>query len=137
MLDIIFQENIQQRVQRLLVRTHRFRHGLLHQVPHTMPDHAPESTRLMLRQALRGQGRIRRRAQVRDRIDEGAVEIKNDQLVFHDAKIQPIFLENHLQVRKKVVPLHSTNGVLAQLVERLNGIQKVRSSILLCSTKGR
>ena len=26
------------------------------------------------------------------------------------------------------------NGVLAQLVERLNGIQKVRSSILLCST---
>ena len=27
------------------------------------------------------------------------------------------------------------NGVLAQLVERLNGIQKVRSSILLCSTK--
>ena len=28
-----------------------------------------------------------------------------------------------------------TNGVLAQLVERLNGIQKVRSSILLCSTK--
>ena len=25
-------------------------------------------------------------------------------------------------------------GVLAQLVERLNGIQKVRSSILLCST---
>ena len=28
------------------------------------------------------------------------------------------------------------NGVLAQLVERLNGIQKVRSSILLCSTRG-
>ena len=26
-------------------------------------------------------------------------------------------------------------GVLAQLVERLNGIQKVRSSILLCSTQ--
>ena len=29
------------------------------------------------------------------------------------------------------------NGVLAQLVERLNGIQKVRSSILLCSTRSR
>ena len=29
------------------------------------------------------------------------------------------------------------NGVLAQLVERLNGIQKVRSSILLCSTETR
>ena len=29
----------------------------------------------------------------------------------------------------------SAFGVLAQLVERLNGIQKVRSSILLCSTK--
>lgn len=28
-------------------------------------------------------------------------------------------------------------GVLAQLVERLNGIQKVRSSILLCSTTHR
>ena len=31
--------------------------------------------------------------------------------------------------------LCTRNGVLAQLVERLNGIQKVRSSILLCSTK--
>ena len=30
-----------------------------------------------------------------------------------------------------------TKGVLAQLVERLNGIQKVRSSILLCSTRER
>ena len=28
----------------------------------------------------------------------------------------------------------NSDGVLAQLVERLNGIQKVRSSILLCST---
>lgn len=29
----------------------------------------------------------------------------------------------------------NSDGVLAQLVERLNGIQKVRSSILLCSTR--
>ena len=28
-----------------------------------------------------------------------------------------------------------SNGVLAQLVERLNGIQKVSGSIPLCSTK--
>ena len=33
--------------------------------------------------------------------------------------------------------LCTRNGVLAQLVERLNGIQKVRSSILLCSTRSR
>ena len=38
---------------------------------------------------------------------------------------------------EKCVSLQSANGVLAQLVERLNGIQKVRSSILLCSTKSR
>ena len=37
--------------------------------------------------------------------------------------------------KKKLLSLQSANGVLAQLVERLNGIQKVRSSILLCSTK--
>lgn len=30
--------------------------------------------------------------------------------------------------------MHSANGVLAQLVERLNGIQKVSGSIPLCST---
>ena len=35
---------------------------------------------------------------------------------------------------KDFVYLCNPNGVLAQLVERLNGIQKVRSSILLCST---
>ena len=47
-----------------------------------------------------------------------------------------------MQIRKNSLPLQSQtgtpdgkNGVLAQLVERLNGIQKVRSSILLCSTK--
>ena len=47
------------------------------------------------------------------------------------------FLQKSLQKQKKVLPLQSRfkgNGVLAQLVERLNGIQKVRSSILLCST---
>lgn len=39
-------------------------------------------------------------------------------------------------IQKKALPLQSNqkDGVLAQLVERLNGIQKVRSSILLCST---
>ena len=42
---------------------------------------------------------------------------------------------NIWRFRKNPLSLHSTNGVLAQLVERLNGIQKVRSSILLCSTK--
>ena len=49
-----------------------------------------------------------------------------------------------LQNQKNSLPLQSQtgtpdgkNGVLAQLVERLNGIQKVRSSILLCSTKKR
>ena len=40
----------------------------------------------------------------------------------------------HLRNKKKKLPLQG-NGVLAQLVERLNGIQKVRSSILLCSTR--
>ena len=48
------------------------------------------------------------------------------------------FLQNFLAVSEKsttfVIPKRE-NGVLAQLVERLNGIQKVRSSILLCSTK--
>ena len=38
---------------------------------------------------------------------------------------------------KDFVYLCNPNGVLAQLVERLNGIQKVRSSILLCSTSRR
>ena len=33
-----------------------------------------------------------------------------------------------------MLPLQSANGVLAQLVERLNGIQKVSGSIPLCST---
>ena len=39
-------------------------------------------------------------------------------------------------IQKKALSLQSNqkDGVLAQLVERLNGIQKVRSSILLCST---
>ena len=41
----------------------------------------------------------------------------------------------HLEIKIKFVTLQSNHGVLAQLVERLNGIQKVRSSILLCSTK--
>ena len=40
-----------------------------------------------------------------------------------------------LRIQGMLLYLQSENGVLAQLVERLNGIQKVRSSILLCSTK--
>ena len=45
--------------------------------------------------------------------------------------------KNILQIQKYCLYLQSRkgNGVLAQLVERLNGIQKVRSSILLCSTE--
>ena len=39
--------------------------------------------------------------------------------------------------KKAVILQRKTKGVLAQLVERLNGIQKVRSSILLCSTTNR
>ena len=39
-----------------------------------------------------------------------------------------------LQEKKKSY-LCKSIGALAQLAERLNGIQKVRSSILLCSTK--
>ena len=40
--------------------------------------------------------------------------------------------------RKKFkLPLRFVDGVLAQLVERLNGIQKVRSSSLLGSTISR
>ena len=36
---------------------------------------------------------------------------------------------------KKILTFATAFGALAQLVERLNGIQKVRSPILLCSTE--
>ena len=44
-------------------------------------------------------------------------------------------IKKFIGINKNIKYLCRAFGVLAQLVERLNGIQKVRSSILLCSTK--
>ena len=58
-----------------------------------------------------------------------------NQLYFNDKKEKSLFLIFSLTARVFLGSMHFCRGAVAQLGERLNGIQEVRSSILLSSTK--